>query len=78
LLSLPPLVQGHLRRAVGYLDYLNQLLPVIRPGGMILGHDMHRPMPDPRYIEAVTKSPDLDTSFIMMESYGISFTVKKR
>ena len=62
----------------GYLDYLNQLLPVIRPGGMILGHDMHRPMPDPRYIEAVTKSPDLDSSFIMMESYGISFTVKKR
>ena len=62
----------------GYLDYLNQLLPVIRPGGMILGHDMHRPMPDPRYIEAVTKSPNLDTSFIMMESYGISFTVKKR
>jgi predicted O-methyltransferase YrrM len=62
----------------GYLDYLNQLLPVIRPGGMILGHDMHRPMPDPRYLEAVTKSPDLDTSFIMMESYGISFTVKKR
>jgi caffeoyl-CoA O-methyltransferase len=62
----------------GYLDYLEKLLPLVRPGGLILGHDMHRPMPDPRYIEAVTKNPDLDTSFIMMESYGISMTVKKR
>ena len=62
----------------GYVDYLEKLLPLVRPGGLILGHDMHRPMPDPRYIEAITKNPDLDTSFIMMESYGISMTVKKR
>ena len=62
----------------GYLDYLNQLLPRIRPGGLILGHDMHRPMPDPRYIKAVTENPDLDTSFLMMESFGISMTLKKR
>lgn len=62
----------------GYVDYLQKLLPLVRPGGLILGHDMHRPMPDPRYIEAVTKNPHLDTSFIMMESYGISMTVKKR
>jgi len=62
----------------GYVDYLRKLLPLVRPGGLILGHDMHRPMPDPRYIEAVTKNPDLDTSFIMMESFGISMTVKKR
>jgi predicted O-methyltransferase YrrM len=62
----------------GYIDYLKQLLPLVRPGGLILGHDMHRPMPDPRYIEAITTNPDLDTSFIMMESFGISMTVKKR
>ncbi len=62
----------------GYIDYLNKLLPLVRPGGLILGHDMHRPMPDPRYIKAVTKNPDLDTSFIMMESFGISMTLKKR
>jgi len=62
----------------GYVDYLEKLLPLVRPGGLILGHDMHRPMPDPRYIEAITKNPDLDTSFIMMESYGISMTLKKR
>ena len=62
----------------GYVDYLNKLLPLVRPGGLILGHDMHRPMPDPRYIEAVTTNPDLETSFIMMESFGISMTLKKR
>ena len=62
----------------GYLDYLEKLLPLVRPGGLILGHDMHRPMPDPRYLEAITTNPDLDTSFIMMESYGISMTLKKR
>ena len=62
----------------GYVDYLEKLLPLVRPGGLILGHDMHRPMPDPRYIEAITTNPDLDTSFIMMESFGISMTLKKR
>lgn len=62
----------------GYVDYLQQLLPLVRPGGLILGHDMHRPMPDPRYIEAIANNPDLDTSFIMMESVGMSMTLKKR
>ena len=62
----------------GYVDYLQKLLPLVRPGGLIFGHDMHRPMPDPRYIEAITQNPDLDTSFIMMESFGISMTLKKR
>ena len=51
---------------------------MVRPGGLILGHDMHRPMPDPRYIEAITKNPKSDASFIMMESHGISMTLKKR
>ena len=62
----------------GYVDYLAKLLPLVRPGGLILGHDMHGRMPDPRYIKAITKNPALDTSFIMMESFGISMTVKKR
>jgi len=62
----------------GYLDYLTQLLPRVRPGGLIFGHDMHGRMPDPRYIKAITKNPALDTSFIMMESFGMSMTVKKR
>jgi len=62
----------------GYPDYLAKLLPLVRPGGLILGHDMNRPRPDPRYIEAITKNPDLATSFVMMEGFGISVTLKKR
>jgi len=62
----------------GYIDYLQKLLPLVRPGGLILGHDMHHPRPDPRFIEAITNSPDLDTSFVMMESYGFSLSLKKR
>ena len=62
----------------GYVDYMRKLMPSIRPGGVILGHDMHGPMPDPKFIEAITTDPKLATSFIMMESYGMSMTVKKR
>ena len=31
----------------GYLDYLNQLLPLVRPGGLILADNMSRPTPSP-------------------------------
>ena len=62
----------------GYVDYLEQLLPLVRPGGLILGHDMNGRMPDPDYMKAITTNPNLDTSFIMMESFGISMTLKKR
>ena len=65
----------------GYADYMARLLPLVRPGGLILGSDMHPPVsptPDPRFLDAITKNPDLDTSFIMLESFGISMTLKKR
>ena len=62
----------------GYIDYLNKLLPLIRPGGLILAHNMVYPRPDPRYIEAITKNPNLDTSFLLMEGAGIGVTLKKR
>jgi predicted O-methyltransferase YrrM len=62
----------------GYVDYLEKLLPLVRPGGLILAHNMRRPPPDPRYIEAVTTNPALDTTFVLMEGAGISVTIKKR
>lgn len=62
----------------GYIDYLNKLLPVVRPGGLILAHNMHSPAPDPRYIEAITTNPDLETSFVFMDRAGIGVTLKKR
>ncbi|MFO0957244.1 MAG: class I SAM-dependent methyltransferase [Isosphaeraceae bacterium] len=62
----------------GYAQYLKELLPLVRPGGLILAHNMRQPPPDPKYIEAITTSPDLDTSFVLMEGAGIGITIKKR
>jgi predicted O-methyltransferase YrrM len=62
----------------GYLDYLEKILPRVRPGGLIIAHNMRRPEPDPRYIKAITTNPDLDTSFVLMEGAGIGVTLKKR
>ncbi|MBI4586590.1 MAG: O-methyltransferase [Planctomycetes bacterium] len=62
----------------GYLDYLEKLLPLVRPGGLIVSHNMRRPEPDPRYIKAITTNPDLETLFLNMDAAGIAVTLKKR
>lgn len=62
----------------GYIDYLEKLLPLIRPGGLIIAHNMHYPRPDPDYIKAVTTNPHLETSFLLMEGAGLGVTLKKR
>ena len=62
----------------GYIDYLNKLLPLVRPGGLVIGHNMRRPSPDPRYIEAITTHGDLETLFFHMDAAGIAVTLKKR
>ena len=61
----------------GYLDYLKQLLPLVRPGGLILADNMSRPTPSPQFIKAITTDPNLETIFLNMQSTGISLTVKK-
>ena len=33
----------------GYDAYLKELLPLVRPGGLVLAHNMRRPAPNPRY-----------------------------
>jgi predicted O-methyltransferase YrrM len=62
----------------GYLDYLNKLLPLVRPGGLIVAHNMNRPRPDPKFVEAITTNKDLDTVFLNMHAAGVSVSVKKR
>jgi caffeoyl-CoA O-methyltransferase len=47
----------------GYLDYLNQLLPLVRPGGLILADNMSQPKPDPDFVKAITTNPGLEPSF---------------
>jgi predicted O-methyltransferase YrrM len=58
----------------GYVDYLNKVLPLIRPGGLILAHNIEM-VPD--YVKAVTANPDLETVFYM-EGNGLAVTLKKR
>ena len=62
----------------GYPDYLQQLAPRVRPGGLIAAHNMASPPPDPRYVEAVTANPAYETVFLNMDDAGIGITLKKR
>jgi predicted O-methyltransferase YrrM len=63
----------------GYLDYLNKLLPLVRPGGLILAHnttDVGSQMQD--YLRAITTDPALETIFLHKQGSGIGVTLKKR
>lgn len=57
----------------GYVDYLNKLMPLIRPGGLIIGHNINPRMADPRFMEAITANPNLET-IVRTE---VSLTLKK-
>lgn len=61
----------------GYLDYLNKLLPLVRPGGLILADNMSQPAPSPDFIKAITTNPDLETIFLNMQATGIGLILKK-
>jgi predicted O-methyltransferase YrrM len=58
----------------GYVDYLNKLMPLVRPGGLILAHNIDMA---PDYVRAVTTNPDLQTIFYM-QGRGLGVTLKKR
>ena len=46
----------------GYPDYLKKLLPLIRPGGLILAHNVGMV---PEYTREVTSRPGLETIMYM-------------
>jgi len=58
----------------GYIDYLTKLMPLVRPGGLIIAHNITPGMADPKYMEAITTNPDLET----IVRSGVSLTLKKR
>jgi predicted O-methyltransferase YrrM len=63
----------------GNLDYLNKLLPLVRPGGLIIAHDTTdsaERMKD--YLDAVTTNSVLETVFLNTDGPGIGVTLKKR
>jgi caffeoyl-CoA O-methyltransferase len=61
----------------GYADYLKQLLPLVKPGGLILAHNITPGMADPDFMKAVTTNPDLET-LVYPNGGGLSVTLKKR
>jgi caffeoyl-CoA O-methyltransferase len=58
----------------GYLDYLNKLLPLVRPGGLILADNISQA---PDYVKAVSTNPELDTVYCG-DGEELSITLKKR
>ncbi len=58
----------------GYVDYLEKALPLVRPGGLILAHNIEMA---PKYVKAVTTNPALETVFYMQGNH-LSITLKKR
>jgi predicted O-methyltransferase YrrM len=59
----------------GYRDYLEKILPLVRPGGLILAHNINGRGSNPEYVDAVTTNPALDT---VLFNSQMTLTVKKR
>ncbi len=57
----------------GYIDYLNKLLPLLRTGGVVIAHNINPRMADPKFMEAITTNPNLET----IVRSGVSITLKR-
>ena len=62
----------------GYIDYLEKLLPLLRPGGLVIAHNMNTRQADPNFVSAITEDPNLETLILLKEGTGVSVTLKKR
>ncbi len=59
----------------GYADYLAKVLPLVRPGGLILAHNIASRTQNPEYMNAVTSNPNLETIRVNNQ---MAVTMKKR
>lgn len=62
----------------GYLDYLEKLLPVVRPGGLVVAHNMSAGQADPRFVSAIATNGLLDTLYLTTGNQGVAVMLKKR
>lgn len=62
----------------GYVDYLRKLLPKVRPGGLVVAHNIDQRLADARFLEAIKTDPQLETVFLNQATSGISVSLKKR
>jgi caffeoyl-CoA O-methyltransferase len=58
----------------GYVDYLSKLLPLVRPGGLILTDNVDNA---PEYVKAVSENADLETLYYS-DGEGLGISLKKR
>ncbi|HPP51498.1 MAG TPA: class I SAM-dependent methyltransferase [Thermoguttaceae bacterium] len=61
----------------GYPDYLQKLLPLVRPGGVICAHNVNARWADSPFFKAITTDGNLET-FFYTAGGGMSITLKKR
>jgi caffeoyl-CoA O-methyltransferase len=52
-----------------------ELLPLVRPGGLVLAHNIRDRSENPEYVDAVIKDPNLET---ILAGSGMTVTLKKR
>ena len=62
----------------GYIDYLKKLMPLLKPGALIVAHNMNQRQADVNFIKAITTNKDLETLFLHMDAAGVSVSMKKR
>jgi predicted O-methyltransferase YrrM len=62
----------------GYIDYLNKLMPLVPPGGLVIAHNMNTRQADARFVKAITENPQLETLILLKEGTGVGVTLKKR
>ena len=60
----------------GYLDYLQKLVPVLRPGGLFVTHNID--MAARAYLGAISHDGALESTLVNVGSGEIAVTVKKR
>lgn len=61
----------------GYVDYLEKVLPLVRPGGLILAHNTQLREVRDGYLKRVLADPSLET-VVYNDGGGLGVTVKKR
>ena len=62
----------------GYNDYLTKLFPQVKPGGLIISHNIKMFSKDSDYMKAITTNPNLETLFLNMQGTGMAVSMKKR
>ena len=60
----------------GYPDYLKKVLPLVRPGGLVLAHNISARTAGTDFVKEITTNPDLET-ILYMQGRGMSVSLKK-